>query len=150
MTYYFAYGSNMDEAQMRERCPVSTIVEAASLEGYALAFTIYSPKRKCGCADIVPRADGRVFGVLYALPPDDVARLDAAEGVDGGHYRRVSVLVTGLSGTRFRAEAYEVVRKREDCPPPSTDYMGLLLRAAERFAFPPAYARMLEGIRTSD
>ena len=54
---YFAYGSNMLFDQMRERCPSSTFVCAAALDGYRLAFTrkatgANSPWRGFGVADI--------------------------------------------------------------------------------------------------
>jgi len=133
---------------MKERCPGSVRLGVGSLDGYELAFTIYSPTRRCGCADVVPRAGGKVFGLLYELTEDDAVRLDEAEGVGGGHYRRISVEVTSASGGRVRAETYEVVHKRSDCPPPSEEYLSLLVNAAERFGFPEEYARKLKDTKT--
>ena len=38
MKEYFAYGSNLNLGQMAGRCPESTTVQTARLEGYELAF----------------------------------------------------------------------------------------------------------------
>ena len=35
---YFAYGSNLDAAQMRARCPSAKLLGAAILDGYRLGF----------------------------------------------------------------------------------------------------------------
>ncbi len=41
-TLYFAYGSNLSEAQMRARCPGARPAGRAALHGYRLAFAGYS------------------------------------------------------------------------------------------------------------
>ena len=38
MVYYFAYGSNMDEERLKERCPDSKSVGSGVLKGYKLVF----------------------------------------------------------------------------------------------------------------
>ncbi|MDY0002073.1 MAG: gamma-glutamylcyclotransferase family protein [Polyangia bacterium] len=35
---YFAYGSNLDQAQMRRRCPTAAPIGPATLDGWRLAF----------------------------------------------------------------------------------------------------------------
>ena len=36
--YYIAYGSNLNVAQMKRRCPTATILATANLKGYELLF----------------------------------------------------------------------------------------------------------------
>ena len=36
--YYIAYGSNLNVAQMRRRCPTATILATANLKGWELLF----------------------------------------------------------------------------------------------------------------
>jgi len=96
--YYFAYGSNLNRAQMRVRCPGATGKCRFELEGYRLVFR--------GVADIVP-ADGQIAdGALYTLTAADEAALDRYEGYrasspEKGMYRKVTVesTVAGESAT---------------------------------------------------
>jgi hypothetical protein len=43
--FYFAYGSNLNWAQMWGRCPSASFMEVASLPNHRLAFTRYSSSR---------------------------------------------------------------------------------------------------------
>ncbi len=147
MIYYFAYGSNMDEIQMKNRCPGAKLVGKAELRNYVLAFTIYSPERKCGCADIVPNPTQSVWGLLYAVTPKDLEALDVYEGTPM-HYRRISVAVVGESETEKTAETYEVVSKAITFQKPSQDYLEKLTSAAEKFSFPDVYRAFLGSIPT--
>lgn len=83
-TLYFAYGSNLSPTQMSSRCPSSPPVGLAHLPDYAF---IISTRRY---ANVVPNpvpvptdptANPGVYGVLYALAPEDEASLDGYEGV---------------------------------------------------------------------
>ena len=147
MIYYFAYGSNMDETQMKNRCPRRPARRKAELCNYTLAFTIYSPERKCGCADIVPNPTRSVWGLLYPVTPKDLEALDAYEGTPV-HYRRISVAVVSESETKKTAETYEIVSKAITFQKPSRDYLEKLTSAAEKFSFPDVYRAFLGSIPT--
>jgi gamma-glutamylcyclotransferase (GGCT)/AIG2-like uncharacterized protein YtfP len=147
MSLYFAYGSNMDQDQMHERCSSAELLGPATLTGYRLAFTIFSPKRLCGCADIVPSHGDTVYGLLYRLSDVDMQTMDGFEG-HPVHYRRIQVKVNGPEG-EIDAYSYEVVSKQDDIPP-SEHYLGLLQAAADRFAFPESYQVFLQGIKIND
>ena len=144
MNLYFAYGSNMDQDQMRERCPDAVLIGPVVLADYRLAFTIFSPKRLCGCADIVPSAGDSVYGLLYRLTDTDMRALDGFEG-HPVHYRRILVRVNSR-GEEMDAYSYEVVHKQEDLLP-SAHYLGLLRAAADRSAFPDNYQAFLRNIQ---
>ena len=146
MNYYFAYGSNMDETQMQERCPSAKLLGVAVLDNYELAFTIYSPKRECGCADIVRKNGSTVYGLLYQLDDADLARLDTFEGCPI-HYQRISVPIM-LDGKKMTAETYEVVTKQPG-QIPSGHYLGLLRAAAEKYGFPKEYRMLLDAFETN-
>ena len=91
-TLYFAYGSNLWQAQMRRRCPTSTFLGIATLarhrwiinaRGYANVVCVGDDDGGDGNDD---GGDGNatapvVWGLVYALRPADEAALDAAEGV---------------------------------------------------------------------
>jgi len=64
---------------MKERCLGSTLIGAAVLDNFKIDFTIYSPKWKCGCADIVKEKGQKVWGLVYSLTKDDLKLLDSFE-----------------------------------------------------------------------
>ena len=70
---YFAYGSNLNIAQMDNRCPLAQLVSRAVLEGYELAF-------RCGVLTILPKEGGRVDGILWKVNDRDERALDRYEG----------------------------------------------------------------------
>ena len=80
----FAYGSNMNWDQMRERCPSSRFVGIAVLRDHKLAFTRKSVNRGCGVADVVAEDGAQVWGVVYEIVDLDVGKLDASEGFRPG------------------------------------------------------------------
>lgn len=133
----------MDQGQMSERCPSSVLAGPAVLKNYRLAFTIYSPKRKCGCADVVLETGSYVYGLLYKLTDDDMARMDHFEG-HPVHYQRTKVDIVFNKET-LSAYTYEVVNKNEGVLP-SKEYASLLQKAAKTFDFPKSYQDFLSRI----
>jgi len=134
---------------MKERCPESRLLGTAILDGYELGFTIYSPERQCGCADIVQCSGGKVFGLLYGVTEKNLEKLDGFEGVPD-KYRRISVKVANKVGELKTAESYEVVHKESEYQPPSRAYLELLIHAAERFDFPAEYLNKLRRFACRD
>jgi len=133
---------------MKERCPDAKLAGPARLSGYALEFNIFSSKRKCGCADIVQRQGSEVWGLLFEVTDACIASLDKYEGVDGGHYRRITAQVDS-DGGKVSCCTYEVVSKTPGHLP-SHDYLGKITTAAKQYSFPKEYAKMLSGVQTCD
>ena len=75
MRRYFAYGSNMDARQMKERCPQSEKQEIVELSGYEFFIN------KRGVANIRQNKDKKVVGIVYTISEDDEKELDKCEGV---------------------------------------------------------------------
>lgn len=67
---YFAYGSNMDLAQMRRRCPAAELWGAATLPDWRFRINAR------GVATIVPEVGSRVHGLAWRLTPADEVELD--------------------------------------------------------------------------
>ena len=131
-TLYFAYGSNLDGAQMRRRCPTSAPAGPATLDGWRLAFGGHSRTWGGPVATLVKDPDEWVDGLLYALTPGELAVLDRCEG----HplcYRRRLLLVTDDSNRRRRAHVYVLPVDEE--APPAPAYLGVLRRAYRRLGF---------------
>ena len=135
---YFAYGSNLDGAQMRARCPSARPLGRTRLPGHALAFGGFSGRWGGAVASVVRARGQAVEGVLYALSAADRRALDGFEGAPGV-YERVARVVTAESGARRRAFVYVL---REPGPvaaaAPAPRYLAAVLRAYERLRFDPA------------
>lgn len=144
MHLYFAYGSNLDQGQMRDRCPDSELVDpSAYLDGYRLGFTWYSRVWSCGVADVVLADACKVWGFVYRLSDEDLEQLDYYENYPNS-YTRFRVCVNSETGTYPDAWVYEVVNKSEFVPP-STLYISIIRSAAERY-FPPDYLEAVDQI----
>lgn len=96
---YFAYGSNMWEDQMYDRCPNSSVAGMGRLKGYRWIIN------KRGYANIVTteateggkqpydvlytNIDECVYGMVYLIAPEDEARLDVHEGVPFAYTKEI-------------------------------------------------------------
>ena len=75
---YFAYGSNLNHAQMKERCKKPKYIKSFFLEGYKLSFcAIY---RNYGTANIIKKPDSTVPGGVWKISASDEKGLDYYEG----------------------------------------------------------------------
>jgi len=159
--YYFAYGSNMDEAQMREGCPDARLMGVGRLKDYKLAFTRRSSRRECGVADALPAPGENVWGVLWELTFRDLARLDKREGVPGAYERATKdVWLQQINGeAAVTAEVYFVSRKEKkrwaQAAPaelkPNAAYKSLLLNGARQHGLPKEYVgKVITTLDTND
>lgn len=145
---YFAYGSNLDGEQMRDRCPDSQLIGRARLLGYRLDFTRLSSKRKCGVADVVEDTEEEVWGLIYEITEKDRDCLDRKEG-HPIYYRRCRVTVENDAGDKIEALTYEVVNKKPFIRP-SPVYLNIIKNAAQEHNFPESYCNFLESVETKD
>lgn len=128
--YYFAYGSCMNEKDIRRTTPAE-FVSAATLYDYKLAFTRYSSGRRGGVADIVKSSGDYVEGVLFKVK--DLAALDRREGAPFAYKRkRVKVLVHERMKI-ISVMTYEVTNKEPYEIKPSESYKRLILDGAKQF-----------------
>lgn len=127
---YFAYGSNLDAAQMRSRCPGAMPVSAARLDGWQFRIG------HRGYATIQPAADGVVWGGLWDVTDDHLASLDRHEGVAAGIYRRERLTVS--VGTA-NVDAVVYIEEHVEDGPPKPGYLDRILRGAAEFGLPETY-----------
>ena len=143
MLHYFAYGSNLSEQQMSERCPGSTLVCAGSLSNFRLGFTAYSSSWNGGVADVIESHGDQVFGLLFSLTDEDLRELDRFEGYPRYYSRFVGQIKT--ASAEYDAWVYAVVTKREFVVP-RRQYLQIIKDAAKLHHFPSDYVQMLEGV----
>jgi Uncharacterized conserved protein len=146
MSKYFAYGSNMATRLMTETCPDHRLLGRARLDGYRLAFTRRSIKTGTGVADIVPDPNATVWGALYEVNEDCIARLDRKEGQPWA-YARTDVTVHLNSGERHAAFTYVVSEPEADEVHPSKLYLDSIIEGAREHSLPEAYVASLVSTR---
>ncbi len=135
MTVYFAYGSNMNRADMAARCPCALALGVAKLTGWRFIIG------DAGYASITPALGGQVIGVLWHLTPRGLAALNASESLDSGLYVRRQVMVRH-DGEAKTAMVY--VARKGGKGRPRSGYLELVVTAAREWALPAEYIRALQ------
>jgi hypothetical protein len=129
---YFAYGANIIAADMARRCPAAREIGTTVLPGWRFVVG------RRGYGTIVPDPAARVVGVLWSLTPACERTLDEFEEIDGGLFRRESILVAGEPTLVYLAA---------DAAPGSVrgGYLEPVIAAAEGRGFPADYVAVLRG-----
>jgi hypothetical protein len=139
---YAAYGSNMDPAQMRERCPHSPVAGTGWITGWRLTFGGEDLGWEGALSTLVeePDGDGHVFVALYDVTAQDEAQLDSWEGADMGLYQKIRLRVHTLDGEVL---VWVYVLDAFEGGLPSARYLGVLADAAEKAGAPDEYVAEL-------
>ena len=135
---YFAYGSNLDLAQMKIRCPSSELISKGSLSGYRLTFNRYSSGWGGGVADVIQDQDSKVWGLVFKLSNSDLKRLDNYEGCYNDQtslYERWKAVINTPKGQISDVWVYTVVEKQKFVRP-TLEYLQIIKDAAVRWNFP--------------
>lgn len=145
MRYYFAYGSNLCEQQMKKRCRSSRLVGPGVLKEHRLIFSHFATDWGCGAADVIADTNHDVWGLIYQLSSEGFAQLDEYEAL-GTDYKRKEKLVYTLEGQALHAQVYEVIQKLAQHQKPNATYYNILAEAAEQHHFPDIYRDYLATI----
>ena len=142
MPLYAAYGSNLDPAQMTERCPHSPVYGTGWLEGWRLTFGGEDLGWEGALATLVQSPGEHVFVGLYDMTDEDAKSLDTWEGADTGLYRKLRVRVHLLEGDKL---VWVYVLDSYEGGLPSARYLGVLAQAAETAGAPADYVAELRS-----
>jgi len=119
--YYFAYGANLNQKQMKERCPDSKPLFTAVLPNYKLVFVGWSRQWRGGVASIQSFRGERVRGAIYEVTEACLQRLDRYES----GYNRLKVTVVGEDDEHIEAITYVKAGRLEDATP-SKEYLAII------------------------
>ena len=131
---YFAYGSNMDVEQMKERCKNAVLLGKASLPGWGYCYDA------SGFATIEWNDPETVHGLLWSISISDEVMLDRYEGVSCNCYEKVEVAVD-CNGTHIDALAYASMRFPFSETSCRTEYVKLVENAAAAAGLPVPCAK---------
>ena len=85
---YFAYGSNLNHNQMKNRCCGARYIKKHTLKGYELCFSHKTNHSVYGHANIIKNKRSKVDGALWYINKKDEKELDWYEGVDYNYYQK--------------------------------------------------------------
>lgn len=156
LMWYFAYGSNMNVAQLLTRIGAFEDKKLLYLLDYRLAFNkrvTLKPRHqvntrgpdptKLGFANVVPAPGDRVYGIAYLVRESQVQKMDVYEGVANGHYSRETMNCFDEQRVPHECAVYVA------CPAATADnllptegYLSHLLGG--RGMLPKAYIELLE------
>jgi hypothetical protein len=150
---YFAYGSNLNQAQMAERCPGHRVLGRAVLPGHALRFRGHGRDWAGAVATVEPATGEDVHGVVFALTEAHYRALDHYEGFDGegaasNLYDRVTRrVVMEESGEEIEVRTY-VIRPLPEGRP-SRRYLDAIVAGMRHHGLPAAAIARLESLPAS-
>jgi hypothetical protein len=138
---YFAYGSNLLSARLRERTPSASAVGPARLDAHELRWH-KAGKDGSGKCDIVEVADPSkyVLGVVYELLESEKPALDLAESLGVGYAQKTVLVEAG--GRRTEALAYFALQV-DPAAVPYDWYKNLVVAGAREHGLEPAYQAAL-------
>jgi gamma-glutamylcyclotransferase len=145
---YFAYGLNLNLAEMRKKCPSAQVLGPAKLPGYQLGFYGHSSVWDGATESVTSHPTNEVWGVLYQLSAAAWDTLDGYEDArfDGtGAYFHYPVEVEAANEAVIPATIYEKAVLREP-QLPSSEYLSLICQGAKEQGLPENYIALLEDI----
>jgi cation transport regulator ChaC len=133
---YFAYGSNMSTQRLRERVPESIPIGSAVLNDYIFACN-KSSRDGSGKGNIIEKAGGKTWGILYQIP---ISKLTILDHYEVG-YIRIEV-VTEFGNRPTKAITYISTHFTDELP--FDWYMKYVIDGAKEHNLPDAYIIELE------
>ena len=121
---YFAYGSNLNKKQMKERVPGSIPRLSAVLPNFKLVFLGWSRQWKGGTATIRSSRGDKVAGGVYEVTDRDLRRLDGFEGYPR-ESDRINVNVFTEDGQALKVVTYVKTARAEETKP-SPEYVAVI------------------------
>lgn len=133
---YFAYASNMNQAQMKRWCPASRFLKAVLLRGFRFVYDGFSVTWDGAVGNMVASDTESVWGALYEITERDRLTLDAFEGYPRS-YEHKEVEVRDRDGNVYRAMTY--VRTGRALGKPHPDYERIVIDGAKESGLPEDY-----------
>lgn len=145
--YYLTYGSNLNVAQMRFRCPTARVVGTAVIEDYELLF---KGSKSGSYLTIEPKAGSSVPVAVWSVEEEDEAALDRYEGFPTFYYKKeVQIVVKGIKSKTERLRDAFAYIMHEDRPfgIPAWNYVQTCITGYNTFNFDQSL--LMKAIRKS-
>ena len=121
MMNYFAYASNLNLKQMKQRCPDSKPLFKATLPNYQLVFSGWSRELRGGKATIRLNRGEKVIGAVYEVSEQEMKQLDRHEA----GYDRLRATVFDEDNQPHEVITY-IKTGQSEVTNPSADYLSVI------------------------
>ena len=119
MMLYFAFGSNLNQKQMKRRCRDSKYIGCYSLKNYKLVFRNYFLGG--GVADVEKKKNSSVLGAIYKISKKDEIELDIYEDFPKTYIKKYFRLLG-------KKVMFYYMPKKTKSIPPSKRYLNLIIQ----------------------
>jgi len=126
---YIAYGSNLNLAQMADRCPTARLIAPSEMKGWRLLFR---GSRTGAVATVEPKEGSNVPVLVWEITPADETALDRYEGWPF-LYRKETVKVN-IYGKSVKAMIY-IMNEGRPLGQPSCYYYSTILEGYKDAGF---------------
>ena len=116
---YFAFGSNLNQKQMKRRCKDSKYLGCYSLKNYKLVFRNYYYGG--GVADIQKNKNSTVLGAIYEISKKDEKALDVYEDFPQTYIKKYFKILG-------KKVMFYYMPKKTMHVPPSKRYLNLIIQ----------------------
>ena len=116
---YFAFGSNLNQKQMKRRCKDSKYIGCYSLKNYNLVFRNYFLGG--GVADIQKDKNSTVLGAIYKISKKDEKELDVYEDYPKTYIKKYFKILG-------KKVMFYYMPKKTMHVPPSKRYLNLIIQ----------------------
>lgn len=120
---------------MTDRVPEASVCGPGRLDGFRLAFSVYSTEWEGGAANLEIDPEAHVWGVLWDVPEGETSGLDAFQG-HPTFFRKEDLVVEGPEGPAI-AWTYRVAHQEGTYVRPTDAYVQLLRSAIRVHGLPP-------------
>ena len=124
-TFYFAYGSNMNQKQMNYRCPEAFPVAIGRLPRFK--FLINSS----GVASIIESELDDTLGVIWQISQTNEKTLDRYEGVAKSIYKKI-ILTADVEDDKVSCLCYQALNNKYGIP--REGYLEKVIEGAKSFS----------------
>ena len=138
MKYYIAYGSNLNLAQMKYRCPKARLAGTGWLEGYRLLFK----GSKTGSYLTIEKDEKHKVPIaVWKVSDEDESALDIYEGCPTFYYKKtMKITFTSLRGLKVRDDAFVyIMHEDRELGVPSQRYLDTCVDGYLAFKFDTRY-----------
>ena len=141
---YFAYGSNLDTSQMKERVGEWLTSERVYVEGYKRVYNVWSDKNWNGWAANLKRTDvssDKVCGVVYIITDEQLKKLTT----EHEHKEPTLISIIQENGQKRKDVNVYVWPKEESSHEPPTAYKDAMIRGLEQHGYSPDAIEKVKG-----
>jgi len=144
---YFAYGSNMSVARLKNRVSSVNVITKARLDNHQLRFHKRSRDGSGKCnANYVGNAVDTIYGVVFEMTVSQKRLLDVYEGLGNG-YDQKAISVIASNGKTLMV-LYYYATEIDNSLKPYEWYKQHVLQGAYEHGLPSDYIASIESIKT--